>query len=485
MAAGRQTKRRPLQVRADDAVGRLIESLIRRHHRRRLARRGWSAILDPFPHTAVDAASSPEREGNSVAVFVDGQDAFAAMLAAIEGAQRSVHIAGWHATPDFELAKGETPTTLGGALQVAAGRAQVRVLLWGGPQLPVIRPTRSDARQARDAFARIPGVSAALDTHEYLQHCHHEKLLVVDDQVAFVGGLDMTHITADRWDTTRHQPRATLGWHDAAARLAGPVVADIAAHFNARWAEVTGEPLPTPEPQLPAGPHTVQFLRTIPEGIYSFLPNGEFSILAEYRRALADAQQLIYLENQFLWAPEIVDILEDKLSHPPGPDFRMILLLPSQPSTGRDTTLGQLARLVRADVEHRLLAATLQPMGVEGLSTYVHAKVAIVDDSWLTIGSANLNAHSLFNDTEANVVFTDPNLVRSTRLQLWAEHLGSQEVNGDPARVFDQQWVPLAREQSTRKRDGLPPTHRLCQLEGVSARRDLILGGLIGLLVDG
>ena len=339
MAAGRQMKRPPLRVRVDDAVGRRIESLIRRHHRRRLARRGWSAILDPFPHTAVDAASSPERAGNSVEVFVDGQDAFAAMLAAIEGAQRSVHIAGWHATPDFELAKGETPTTLGGALQVAAGRAQVRVLLWGGPQVPVIRPTRSDARQARDAFARIPGVSAALDTHEYLQHCHHEKLLVVDDQVAFVGGLDMTHVTADRWDTAGHQRRATLGWHDAAARLAGPVVADIAAHFNARWAEVTGEHLPRTEPPSPAGPHTVQFLRTVPENIYSFLPNGEFSILAEYRRALAGAQQLIYLENQFLWAPEIVDILEDKLSHPPGPDFRVILLLPSQPSTGRDTTL--------------------------------------------------------------------------------------------------------------------------------------------------
>ncbi len=485
MAFGGQLQRAPLQVRADDAVGRRIESLIRRHHRRRLTRNGWSAILDPFPNIAVDAASSPVRGGNSVAVLVDGQDAFAAMLAAIEGAQRSVHIAGWHATPDFELVRGETPTTLGGALEVAAGRAQVRVLLWGGSQLPVIRPTRSDARQARDAFARIPGVSAALDTHEYLQHCHHEKLLVVDDQVAFVGGLDLTHITADRWDTAGHQPRATLGWHDTAARLAGPVVADIAAHFNARWTEVTGEHLPRPEPPLPAGPHTVQFLRTVPENIYSFLPNGEFSILAEYRRALAGAQQLIYLENQFLWAPEIVDILEDKLSHPPGPDFRMILLLPSRPSTGRDTTLGQLSRLVRADVEHRLLAATLQPMGVEGQSTYVHAKLGIVDDSWLTIGSANLNAHSLFNDTEANVVFTDPDLVRSTRLQLWAEHLGNEGVNGDPARVFDQQWVPLAVEQRTRKRDGLPPTHRLCELEGVSARRDLILGGLIGLLVDG
>lgn len=328
-------------------------------------------------------------------------------------------------------------------------------------------------------------MSVALDTHEYLQHCHHEKLLVVDDEVAFVGGLDMTHLTADRWDTGRHEPRHSLGWHDAAARLEGPVVGDIAAHFNARWTEITGERLPMPEISPQAGPHAVQFLQTIPENVYNFRPHGEFSILAEYRRALASAQQLVYLENQFLWAPEIVDILEDKLVRPPSPNFRMILLLPSHPSSGRDTTLGQLARLVQADVENRLLAVTLQPMTADSPGTYVHAKVGIVDDRWLTIGSANLNAHSLFNDTEANVVLTDPDLVRSTRLRLWAEHLGTDDVDGDPTRIFDEQWARTAREQLSRRRDRLPPTHRLCQLEGVSARKDLVLGGLIGLLVDG
>jgi phosphatidylserine/phosphatidylglycerophosphate/cardiolipin synthase-like enzyme len=485
MVGGPQVKASSLGGRADAAIGTLIESLIRGHHRRRLARNGWSTILDTDPTTAVAAASSPVRDGNSAEIFVDGQDAFAGMLAMIEGAQRTVHIAGWHATPDFELTRGSIPRTLGDALLVAAERARVRVLLWGGAQVPVIRPTRSDARKARDAFARLPGVSVALDTHEYLQHCHHEKLLVVDDQMAFVGGLDLTHLTSDRLDTTNHEPHQVLGWHDAASRLAGPVVGDVAAHFNDRWAAVTGERLATPEMPQQAGQLTVQFLRTIPENVYDFLPHGEFSILAEYRRALASAQHLVYLENQFLWAPEIVDILEGKLLRPPGPDFRMILLLPSHPSSGKDTTLGQLARLFQADVDHRLLAVTLQPMAADSPGTYVHAKVGIVDDRWLTVGSANLNAHSLFNDTEANVVFTDPDLVRSTRLRLWAEHLGADDVDGDPARLFDEQWARVASEQLARRRDGLPPTHRLCQLEGVSARRDLVLGGLVGLLVDG
>jgi phosphatidylserine/phosphatidylglycerophosphate/cardiolipin synthase-like enzyme len=471
--------------RADVAAGRLIESLFRRRHRHRLARSGWSAILDEDPDASRDAASSPARSGNSVDVLVDGEDAFASMLRAIEGARHSVHVAGWHATPDFPLTRGEAPTTVGAALAAAAEHARVRVLLWGGPPVPVIRPTRADAHAARDAFACIPGVSVALDTREYTQHCHHEKLLVVDDRVAFVGGLDMTDLTADRWDTIRHEPRASLGWHDVATRLRGPVVGDVAAHFNARWTAVTGERLPAPDAPEPAGPHTVQFLRTVPEKVYPFLRNGEFSILAAYRQALLSAERLIYLENQFLWAPEIVDVLVGKLSRPPDPAFRMILLLPRDPASGRDATLGQLSRIVEADVDHRLLAATLQPTASDSPGTYVHAKVGIVDDRWMTVGSANLNAHSLFNDTEANVVVTDPGLIRRTRQQLWAEHLETEHLDADPTRLFDERWQPVAHDQLDRRRKGLPPTHRLCQLEGVSARRDLVLGGLVGLLVDG
>lgn len=485
MAGGPPENRYPLSARADDAAGRLLESLIRGHHRRRLARLGLSSVLDLTPEGDVDEAGTPTRSGNDVQIFIDGQEAFAGILALVEGARRSVHVAGWHATPDFELTRGSEPRTLADALRHAAERAEVRVLLWGGAELPVIRPTRADARRARDAFAAIPGVSVALDKHEYLQHCHHEKLVIVDGEVAFVGGLDMTFLTSDRWDTSRHQPRHSLGWHDAATRVEGPVVADVASHFIARWSEVTGERMPLPEIPKPSGAHAVRFLRTVPEKIYRFLPGGEFSILAGYRQALASAQHLIYLENQFLWAPEIVDILEDKLLRPPSEDFRMILLLPSHPSSGRDTTLGQLSRLVQADHDHRLLPATLQPMVIDSPGTYVHAKVAIVDDEWLTIGSANLNAHSLFNDTEANLVFTDADLVRGTRLRLWAEHLGTEDVDGDPARLFDEQWVRIAAEQLGRRHDQRPPTHRLCQLEGVSARRDLVLGEFVGLLVDG
>jgi phosphatidylserine/phosphatidylglycerophosphate/cardiolipin synthase-like enzyme len=118
---------------------------------------------------------------------------------------------------------------------------------------------------------------------------------------------------------------------------------------------------------------------------------------------------------------------------------------------------------------------------------YVHSNTGIVDDAWLTIGSANLNEHSVFNDTEVNVVLHDPELARETRLRLWAEHLERpvDEVDGEPARVIDELWKPHAREQlAHRRREGWSP-HRLALLPHVSRRANAALGPLNGLIVDG
>ena len=103
------------------------------------------------------------------------------------------------------------------------------------------------------------------------------------------------------------------------------------------------------------------------------------------------------------------------------------MLLPVHPNNGTDDTRGQLGVLVdaakRGGDETRFLACTLYQPGPGGEPVYVHAKIGIVDDRWLTVGSANLNEHSLFNDTEVNVVTCDEHLARDARLRLWAEHL--------------------------------------------------------------
>src|SRR5439155_2523659 len=232
-----------------------------------------------------------------------------------------------------------------------------------------------------------------------------------------------------------------------------------------------------------------QLVRTVPEKVYDGLPNGEFTILESYVRALRGAQRLVYLESQFLWSPEIVEILAAKLREPPADEFRVVVLLPAKPMNGADDTRGQLGVLAdaaeRGGDERRFLACTLFQPGPDGEPVYVHAKIGIVDDAWLTIGSANLNEHSLFNDTELNVVSHDADLVRATRLRLWKEHLEVERVDDDPAAVIDRQWKPIANEQLQRRRAGEPLTHRLVELPGVSRHSKRLLGPLQGLLVDG
>jgi phosphatidylserine/phosphatidylglycerophosphate/cardiolipin synthase-like enzyme len=310
----------------------------------------------------------------------------------------------------------------------------------------------------------------------------------VDGEIAFVGGIDLTSLGGDRFDTSDHPMRGRLGWHDASSCVRGPAVGDVVAHFAARWRAVTGEQIEQPPP-APAGDIELQVVRTVPDKVYDFLPQGDFRIVEAYTRALRSARKLVYLESQFLWSPQVVDILASKLRESPSDEFRVVVLLPAKPNNGADTTRGQLGVLADADDGNgRFLATTISARsgGLAG-PLYVHAKIGIVDDAWLTVGSANLNEHSFFNDTEMNVVTCDPALARETRLRLWAEHLerSVEEISGEPARVIDEVWRPIAGEQLERRRRGEPLTHRLLELPGVSRRSMALLGPVHGLLVDG
>jgi len=204
--------------RLDRAVGEQLERQVRNHHRRRLARLGHAHVFDPPDASLWAAGDPPPRPGNELKVLVDGERAIGEICAAIEQARSHVHIAGWHVTPRF--------------------------------------------KRIRDELTQGTDISCVLDARERTMHCHHEKLVIVDDEVAFVGGIDLTSLSGDRWDHDEHPARGRLGWHDVATRLRGPAVADVAEHFRARWQEVASEPLPAPRPQAAAGGTTVQVLRT-------------------------------------------------------------------------------------------------------------------------------------------------------------------------------------------------------------------------------
>jgi phosphatidylserine/phosphatidylglycerophosphate/cardiolipin synthase-like enzyme len=477
-----------LIARVDAAVGERIDGLVKSHHRRRLRRLGRLDALERRG-TLVASGDPPPRPGNDVEILIDGATFLPRLVELLERAESHVHIAGWYVSTELALERGARRVVLLDLLRDLARRVDVRVLLWAGAPLPLFRPSRQESRDLAKRLRGV-GVNVALDAKERPLHCHHEKAVVIDDRVATVGGIDLTSFCGDRFDSSGHPYRPALGWHDAAALVRGPVVADVADHFALRWHAVTGEALQPAAPPETEGAHEVQLVQTIPERVYKARPRGEFRILEAYVRALASAKRLVYLESQFLWSPEIVDLLADKLRNPPSDEFRLVAVLPSHPQSGNDESRGQVGQLADVDDRNgRFLACTLYARdGSRTVPVYVHAKIAIVDDRWLTIGSANLNEHSLFNDTELNLVVCDEQLARETRERLWAEHLElplGDVSKADPVKLVDERWFPIAEEQLDRRHRGEPLTHRLVRLPGVSRRSRRLIGPLQGLVVDG
>jgi phosphatidylserine/phosphatidylglycerophosphate/cardiolipin synthase-like enzyme len=318
------------------------------------------------------------------------------------------------------------------------------------------------------------GVTCMLDdsSHGLLHHpveSLHQKIAVVDGTHAFVGGIDMLielNGDYDRWDTHFHHYSSPLrsneadrtphNWHDAHAIIEGPAVGDVELNFRQRWNDVvehhhwdsqllvSWHPLTAPlESTSP-----VQVARTIPEHTYSFAPKGGIGGIAQlYAHALSNAHHCIYLENQYFWLHAYTGIdmpflgsashdMERNI-HELGAALQrgatVAIVLPDDPNVGRAFTDAGLTRLRQeapeAAAQGRIQAFCLATSAVVGGEAhyrpiYVHAKVAIVDDLWSTVGSANLNNRGMRDDTEMNVATLNVELARDLRLMLWAEHLG-------------------------------------------------------------
>ncbi len=422
-------------------------------------------------------------------VLIDGASFLPRVAEELARAKSHAHLTGCFFSPELELTRGDDPTIVRNLLAELADRIDVRVLIWSGAPVPIFSPSRREVRKMVERFNLRNRIHCEFDSCVRFMHCHHEKTIVIDDRIAFVGGIDLTLDGGDPYDSQDHPSRGVIGWHDVAMRIEGPAVADVAEHFRLRWHAAANENLPVPRTPDAVGDVDLQIVRTIPEKVYErSLPRGDFSVLESYVGAFRSAERFIYIENQFLWSAEIVELLAEKLRNPPRDDFRIVVLLPVNANDGADISRGQVAALIHADDDNaRFLACSVYARtGNLRDPIYVHAKVAIVDDRWLTIGSANLNEHSLFNDSEVNVVTQDERVARETRLRLWSEHLELPvgEIDRDPATVIDERWEPISEEQLDRLRNDLPLTHRLVKLPGVSVRHRRFLGALQGRIYD-
>jgi phosphatidylserine/phosphatidylglycerophosphate/cardiolipin synthase-like enzyme len=346
---------------------------------------------------------------------------------------------------------------------------EVKALIWACPELF----SHYHPKVAEKQLSEV-GVTCILDdsSHGILHHpveSLHQKIVVVDGTHAFVGGIDMLIELSgdfDRWDTHIHQLSSPLRsnevddsphpWHDAHAVIEGPAVGDVEGNFRQRWNDVVerhelNSHLMIPEHPLPS-PLTsnsqVQVARTIPGHTYSFAPKTGIQGIAQlYVQALSNAQRFIYLENQYFWTHAMYGIDLSFLGTD-SPDMELnlqeleaalrrgvtvVIVLPDHPNMGRAFTDAALNRL-RQSVPEAVQEGRLQVFCLAASTTvdgdelyrpiYVHAKVAIIDDLWSTVGSANLNNRGMRDDTEMNVATLDAELAVGLRMMLLAEHVG-------------------------------------------------------------
>jgi phosphatidylserine/phosphatidylglycerophosphate/cardiolipin synthase-like enzyme len=439
--------------------------------------------------------------GNLVEPLVDGGSYFALLY-------QSLCRTGGHDQVYFTDFRGDTEERLAGpgtsVGEVFSELAERGVLVFG--LIWRSQPSWLDQSEGKNAeLARAlsdAGGEVLLDSRTRRAGSHHQKLVVIryvgrpELDIAFVGGIDLGR---SRNDDSRHagDPQAMEfpsgygerpPWHDVQASVRGPAVADIEQTFRERWygstvldlsspmrmlidrayhaGKLVGRDLPETRPEPgSAGPHAVQVLRTYPARLrrYPFAPLGERSIAYAYRKAFARARRLIYIEDQYLWAPFVATLLAAALRG--NPELRVIAVVPRYPDKeGRSrwpSLVGREQAIKVCSTAGGDRFAIYDLENVSGTPVYVHAKVVVVDDVWAMIGSDNLNRRSWTHDSELSCAVLDETLdereprdpaghgdgarrfARELRLQLWHEHLdldaGGASVDEivDPHAGFD------------------------------------------------
>jgi phosphatidylserine/phosphatidylglycerophosphate/cardiolipin synthase-like enzyme len=311
---------------------------------------------------------------------------------------------------------------------LALGRPglDVRVLIWKSA-LPIAASQHFFPHRARACFKNTP-VTFRLDAAVPLGACHHQKVLVIDDRVAFCGGGD---ITTDRWDTPEHldddqRRRMPVGGihdprHEVMMCVEGEAAQALGELFRRRWRRATGAALPeNTAPQNIAGaggPHpspwpdglssqftgvTVGIARTEPAWRrYPEVRESEALHLA----SIAAAKRYIYLENQYVASPVVGDALAARLEEEDGPEV-VVVSTEHSPSwfdrmTMDKTRSALLKRLQAADKWGRFHAFC--PETKAGKTIIVHCKATVIDDVLLRVGSTNLNMRSAGFDSECDL----------------------------------------------------------------------------------
>ncbi|PWH06229.1 phospholipase [Brachybacterium endophyticum] len=463
---------------------------------------------NPFTRLDHRHGGRAHTSGNSGKVHVHGAEYFARLRELIEQQQAGdlMMFTDWRGDPDERV--GEDSLTIVELIAAAARRGVIVKALFWRSHLDTIHYSEAENRSLADTV-REAGGEVLLDQRVLPLGSHHQKFVVLRHpdrphlDAAFAGGIDMCHTRRD--DARHHGDPQTVSmgevwgktpaWHDMMLEVRGPAVGDIEATFRERWDDPTpltldifsragavlhrddghGDPMPpqTPDPE-PTGDLHVQVLRTFPprQPRYPFAPSGERSIARAYSKAVPRAESLVYVEDQYVWSPLVASCYARALREHPG--LHLVIVLSTY--TTADTTIANAsamsARNAALDLLHEAGGDRVHVFGIENhenVPVYVHSKVCVVDDVWMTVGSDNMNLRSWTYDSELTCAVIDgvgdgraPRslredgeeagaLPRAVRLQLAREHL--DRPDGEDEDLVDPEAMVRAFEESAARLD--------------------------------
>lgn len=395
-------------------------------------------------------------------LLVDARNYYLAFHDAARQAQRFILVAGWQFDSDVELARGGDRLGRGEDTRLLPflndlceknPYLQVRILAWDFSMLFSLE--REWFQEWIFDWSTSSRLKFRFDANHPLAGSHHQKFAVIDGRIAFVGGTD---ICSSRWDDRRHRadnPERRNGpgefygpYHDIHTYHTGAVAKALVTLFRERWIRAGGEPLllefmagkprPLHPPLLPVAAEKVALSRTRPRTLLS--PGTAVQeIRALYRDAIDAAERLIYMENQYFTSRLVFEALCRRMEERGRTKLQIVMVLPRRPKALREEiSLGAEQMRLLAELQEiaRLTGHSLgiyYPVSSGGdRSVYVHSKLLLVDDRFLTVGSANATNRSMGLDSELNVAWEADSLrqrelirsIRRVRMSLLLELTG-------------------------------------------------------------
>jgi phosphatidylserine/phosphatidylglycerophosphate/cardiolipin synthase-like enzyme/uncharacterized membrane protein YdjX (TVP38/TMEM64 family) len=387
-------------------------------------------------------------KANRAAVLVDGEAYFSALVATLKRAERSILIAGWQLDSRVRLDPGDRVSPgFGDFLHDLVRRnrkLRIQILLWDFAM--IYAADREIIPLYAHPWRTHRRIHFRLDSNHPLGASHHQKIVVVDDAVAFAGGLD---IAEHRWDSPGHLPQDprrvdSLGrsyppYHDVQLMVDGDAATALGDLVRERWRRATGKRLRIG--MVESGdswpPEVRADLQNVPVAVARTEPgydsNDEIrEVESLYLDSIRQARHLIYFENQYLSSMTLGDALAARLQEKAGPEI--ILVLPQETSEWLEQVSmavlrSRLLTRLRAADRFGRLHVYYPIVGDGGVQVRVHSKVCFIDDRLMRVGSANLNNRSMGLDTECDLAIesVEPSVTRTIaalRNRLLAEHLG-------------------------------------------------------------